>query len=191
MSARKYKTLLEGAERTILALQTSAEQWKEVADERLDIIRAHGKILGALINRIAGLDEVLGLEIKSGGCATVFDDSASPSACISGLGANVEITVSFMLDMMAEVASLEAALRSTEEKITGLSGVKPPHDPGSAMATLQQSADLSTRILTMTKKQGGTPGSSVHVDGRSLINSSSRIRPRQLAIPAKGNDILS
>jgi len=190
MSAAKYKELLKRTEEKLLQYQTASEQWREIASERLDIIKSHGMVLTTAIDIIAKLEEVLGIEISGSTSAASFSASADASAGIDGLGRNIETLVTFAVELSHEASELDSHLDTAYERIGSLSPVATPSAQGSAVTTIKRSRDLAQSLLTLEKKRGATKGSTVLTGANALVNSTRRSQPSGTVLASSRKDIL-
>jgi len=158
-----YKTKLSHAEAKFLTYQTAAVEWKEVADDRLAVISAYAVTLGVALSHLGNLGEVLGVRPPEAFVDLTTSDPVTPEETVSALCRNIELTLTYALELTYSARATSESLESTLKMVSELSDSVHPKDQGGSRQVIARSADLSKRIMEIERNGGLAPAAGPQV----------------------------
>ncbi|UNQ74999.1 ORF3 [Fusarium oxysporum mymonavirus 1] len=149
MSAARYKEKLHSAEEKLLLYQTSASDWKRVAEDQIAAISALGKSTEVVLSVLNEKDNVLDLKVGDFHQGAVWEALEEPSSIHEALTQNIEVLSRYCYQLQMECSHLEAIVSGAVDKIATLTPVQPPESKASLQSMVTHSKNVADSILSL------------------------------------------
>lgn len=147
MSAATYKSKLKETEEKLFQYQQAAQEWQEVAEDRLAMLAACGMITEVSLKAMSTRSEVCGVTFPSFAAGDVWDNRDEPELIAESLVSNLGALTGYCSSLQSEALDVTTLLDASLASVKVLSPVSRPTNQASRQKILERAKDIVDGIV--------------------------------------------